>query len=86
MVAVIVSGIIVSIFFRHNVESNMVSEIFKHMTSPLSIIGIVIVAPIAEELIFRGILFNFLRKRMKLPYAIIISSIAFGILHQNISQ
>lgn len=41
----------------------------------------VIVAPIAEELIFRGVLLNRLTKYLNLPLAILISSIVFGALH-----
>ncbi|MGL5417679.1 MAG: lysostaphin resistance A-like protein [Clostridium sp.] len=57
------------------------------MITPISIIGTVIIAPIAEEIIFRGILFNFIRKRTgNVIFAIIISSVTFGIAHGNGDQ
>ncbi|HDR7471644.1 CPBP family intramembrane glutamic endopeptidase [Bacillus toyonensis] len=51
----------------------------------VSSIIIAVIAPIAEEIIFRGYLFNRLSFRLGIKKAIIISSIVFGILHlQNI--
>ena len=52
-------------------------------------IGIVfygIVAPIAEEILFRGIIFNYTKRMFKLNMAIIISSLLFGVYHGNYIQ
>lgn len=46
-----------------------------------TILAIVVLAPLAEELFFRGMLFQALHKRMPLWPAIGLSSIAFGISH-----
>jgi membrane protease YdiL (CAAX protease family) len=55
---------------------------FKSMTwVVLSIIGLVILAPVAEELIFRGLLFNRLRTNLGLIGAILISAGPFAVLH-----
>lgn len=45
-----------------------------------------IIVPIAEELIFRGVLFKRLKAATKLTWAIIISSMLFGIMHGNLVQ
>ncbi|KLU76198.1 CPBP family intramembrane metalloprotease [Clostridium botulinum C/D] len=45
----------------------------------------VILAPIMEELIFRGIMFNRLKMRWGAGPAIIISSIIFGMLHMDLA-
>ncbi|CAG7841131.1 hypothetical protein CLOHAE12215_02555 [Clostridium haemolyticum] len=45
----------------------------------------VILAPIMEELIFRGIMFNRLKMRWGAGVAIIISSIIFGLLHMDLA-
>ncbi|KEI07360.1 CAAX protease [Clostridium sp. K25] len=45
----------------------------------------VILAPIMEELIFRGIMFNRLKMRWGAGAAIIISSIIFGMLHMDLA-
>lgn len=45
-----------------------------------------IIVPIAEELIFRGVVFKRLRAVTSLTWAIIISSVVFGIMHGNLVQ
>lgn len=47
----------------------------------IAVISLVFIAPIAEEVIFRGWLYGKLRNRIKLPLAIIITSLLFAILH-----
>lgn len=47
-----------------------------------SLISTVILAPIAEELLFRGIIFNKLNRYFSISFAIIVSSILFGISHE----
>lgn len=46
-------------------------------------IASVIVAPIVEELIFRGILFGGMRKVFSFTISVLVSSICFGMLHGN---
>ena len=45
-----------------------------------------IVAPAAEEMIFRWLIYLRLRDWMKLPVAAVISGVVFGIYHGNIVQ
>lgn len=45
-----------------------------------------IIVPIAEELIFRGVLFKRLCAVTKMKWAVIISSVIFGIMHGNLVQ
>ncbi len=47
----------------------------------LGFIAAVFIAPVAEELMFRGVLFNRLKIRMGAPFGIVVSSIIFGSLH-----
>ncbi len=52
-------------------------------------IGLVIygvVSPVAEEILFRGIIFNRMRRLFPVPAAIIVTSILFGVFHGNIVQ
>ena len=44
------------------------------------------VAPIAEEILFRGIIFNFMKRMFKLNMAIVMSSLLFGIYHGDYIQ
>lgn len=50
----------------------------------LIILGIL--SPFAEEVLFRGILYNRMRKYFSLPLSLVISSLLFGIYHGNIVQ
>lgn len=50
----------------------------------LSFIDIVIIAPIIEEIFFRGLLFTSLAKKWNIQKAILLSSIVFGIAHTDI--
>ncbi len=42
-----------------------------------------IVSPLAEELVFRGIIYNELKRGYKLPLAMLISALLFGLYHMN---
>lgn len=45
-----------------------------------------LVVPIAEELLFRGIIFNVMKRRMKLQLAMIISALFYAFYHMNYVQ
>ena len=51
------------------------------LTLFLGFIAAVFIAPVSEELLFRGVLFNRLKIRKGAPFAILVSSIIFGSLH-----
>lgn len=52
----------------------------------LSILVVGIVAPFAEELLFRGVIYNKLSKNISITATIIIQGILFGIYHMNFVQ
>ncbi|WP_320054483.1 CPBP family intramembrane glutamic endopeptidase [uncultured Acetobacteroides sp.] len=54
--------------------------------SPSTIIAMVIVAPIAEEIIFRGMITKLLLEEYRPIKAILISALIFGIIHFNPAQ
>lgn len=54
------------------------------MRNPLGIIAVVIMAPIVEELLFRGAIQGHLLRKWKHPAgAIVLSSLIFGVVHGN---
>ena len=53
--------------------------------SPFLMFYIIILAPAIEEIIYRGVVMRNIEK-YSVPAAILISSILFGIMHENISQ
>ena len=64
---------------------NSMQETFEMMMRhPLGIIAIVIMAPIVEELLFRGAIEGHLLRKWKHPAgAIVFSSLVFGLVHGN---
>lgn len=65
-----------------NLSSNF--ELFEDpLKTAILFLVIVIMAPIVEELVFRGVLFNLLSKNLKTLPAMIISSLFFGVLHSQ---
>ncbi len=48
-------------------------------------LSVVIVAPIFEELIFRGMIYNEMARHNKM-FAVVMTSLLFGLLHLNLSQ
>ncbi len=65
-----------------NYES-MVGGLIK---SPLAIFIIGIVAPFVEDVIFRGLILNELRRDYSVKTAVIIQAVLFGVMHLNIAQ
>lgn len=62
------------------------SNAFYGSTLVIEIISSVIVTPIVEELIYRGIIFKRLKNMKKMPIAIFLSALIFAMMHFNIVQ
>ncbi|MBU1142106.1 MAG: CPBP family intramembrane metalloprotease, partial [Firmicutes bacterium] len=50
------------------------------------LLGVVIVAPLFEEVMFRGIVYDALQKRMNIYISIVLAGLLFGVYHMNIFQ
>ncbi len=73
-----------SLFPWFNAEQSQATGFTPYMTSPERIVAflvLVVLAPIVEEIIFRGWLYGRLRARMGVVGAILITSALFGLLH-----
>lgn len=57
------------------------SNLFSTPDRIVAFISLAIIAPIAEEILFRGWLYGKLRAKLSLPVAMILVSVLFGILH-----
>lgn len=75
-------GIFIEKFFK--IQFNAFEYIFKDINL-LGIIFIILLAPIAEEIYFRGYIFNTLLKNNGIIFSIIYTSIIFALLHLNVS-
>lgn len=54
--------------------------------SVLTILYAVIIAPVSEELIFRGVTFGYAKKALPLTGAVCLQAVLFGIFHLNMIQ
>lgn len=63
-----------------------VNEILTAGSFGLQILGVGILVPIVEEILFRGIIFKRLSEMMPLVQAGIYSAVIFGLLHANLVQ
>ena len=48
---------------------------------PLIILGVAVLAPVTEELLYRGVLLRGLLRRMDAPRAVLLSALIFGLVH-----
>ncbi|MDP1580798.1 MAG: CPBP family intramembrane metalloprotease [Candidatus Didemnitutus sp.] len=64
-------------------------EVFGNVQSPLVLAAMLIVAcviaPLNEELLFRGVIFRFCRQRFGRGIALVVSGVLFGALHGNLA-
>jgi membrane protease YdiL (CAAX protease family) len=52
----------------------------------LGIILYGVVSPVTEEIVFRGVLYNRIKRFYSLPWSVIFSALLFGIFHANLPQ
>lgn len=78
------AGVLVALAFGQPDEQDIVVDL-KAEDSVLILGGfavmVCIFAPLAEEFFFRGFLFRVLHERTNLPAAVLVSGIAFGLVH-----
>lgn len=77
----------VQFLFSETMRSELMLEVnnsFYELKNALSFIAIVIVAPLAEEILFRGLILGTLEKVFNVHIAIVLQAIFFGIIHGNI--
>ncbi len=76
-------GLIEYIFEKIGINSSLPDLALPHewWNLIIRIISIIVLAPIIEELVFRGILLNSISKSLNTKWAIMISSLLFGIIH-----
>ncbi len=81
----VISFLCKMILFEYE-EQKMVVEIKKNFYNNLftNFLLIIIVAPIIEEIVFRGLFYKTLKKFVPFIQASIISSLIFAIIHENI--
>lgn len=77
----------VQFLFPVSMRAELFSEMDSELGDVVSVIGFiatVIVAPIAEEILFRGLILGELTKCFNVHIAIILQAVLFGVMHGNI--
>ena len=64
---------------------NMLADAYSASLS-IGLLCFGVLIPVAEELLFRGIIYNILRRRAKISVAMIISAFTYGMYHMNYIQ
>ena len=70
-------------------KSEAYTEVASQQYSAHFIVGILVfgfISPIAEELLFRGVIYGYLRRFLNLRLAIALSALIFGVYHMNYVQ
>ena len=82
----IISSVVVDGLLKNVINTEQVQDVgFNNLINPsdriLAFIALVIIAPIAEEIIFRGWLYDKIKKYSGTTIAIVLVSVLFGALH-----
>lgn len=64
---------------------NMLADTYS-ASLPIGLLCFGLIIPVVEEILFRGIIYNILRRRAKISVAMIISAFAYGMYHMNYIQ
>ena len=70
-------------------KSDAYQAVVEDQYSALFLIGIIcygVISPIAEELLFRGVIYNYMKRFLNVRMALLLSSAIFGLYHMNMVQ
>jgi membrane protease YdiL (CAAX protease family) len=74
-------------FFKYQIQKyQIINRWLSETNTVLLVLALVITAPLIEEILFRGMIFNELKQIMPVVSALIIQGLFFGIYHLNIVQ
>ena len=79
----ILSGVAVAILGSNKLIPILFNDMFR---TPLGVVQAIIIAPILEETLLRGVLLNYLKKHWNVKVAIIVQALVFGFMHGNVAQ
>ena len=72
-------------YLLHEFNEQNIVQYFKHnKITELEVLNIIVVVPIFEEIVFRGLFYKLLRSYFSIVPSMLISSIIFSIVHENI--
>ena len=78
-------GVIITALLVINIINHPVSKITGHARSPVEVVGVIVLLPIAEELVFRGVIWSIFKRVSKnIRWSVVAlagTSLLFGIQH-----
>lgn len=72
------------LFWDYPLQKNVNQLSISREITIIQLLSIVVIAPVAEEFYFRGILFNYFKKRSGKLFILILTSLIFSIIHFNV--
>lgn len=72
--------------YKYSPTFQEISEIQFDIPIWLGVLSYGILAPLGEEVVFRGVVYGQLKKVSNVPVAVVVSGIAFGLFHGNLVQ
>jgi uncharacterized protein len=86
LVAYLLNGVLAALLGAEDpVEQQLLQDVLAGGAATfLAVVAAVVMAPIAEEVLFRGLMFQALRRRLGLWPAALLSSLAFTLVHVEI--
>lgn len=81
VVLVTIATSLIPWFDLNQAQDTGFSELFSRYEYILAFITLVVIAPVAEEVLFRGYLFGKLKKYVPVWLAVIVTSLLFGAIH-----
>lgn len=82
----IIGNIIFMQFYNIEKSSKVLTEVIKSGNTFLSLFIVIIIAPIVEEFLFRGMIFTKLKNHLNTKIAIFIQALLFSLIHFNMAQ
>lgn len=79
-------GFIQLISDKFNSYNDVSNTIVTGTNSIIGILCVVVLLPMFEEILFRGLIFNELKSKLNVTASIIVQAIIFGVFHGNIVQ
>jgi membrane protease YdiL (CAAX protease family) len=80
-------SVMYGVIFRPENPQTLVEDVGANESAPLLVTGalmVIVIAPICEEVFFRGFLFRILRVRMSFWLAAVIDGVVFGLVHGSL--
>ena len=62
------------------------ASLFQNVSPMVQFISLCVIGPVCEELIFRGLMYRRIRDLLGVWWAVLLSSVCFGVYHQNLTQ